>query len=209
NKDRFITKPESGLDQERLKQKKTYLGLQAQAVLDTRNNQTAPTRGVHWINTARWINGVSRISNSFTQWESTFSYFVNLMAPNQVVLAGRIGGGANYGNYEFFQAQYLGGNESLRGYRNFRFAGDKRFYNNLDLRIKLTELRGYILPGTLGLLFFQDLGRVWLKNESSRSWHLGYGGGIWLAPANRFVLAACYGQSEEGGLPFVSLGFQF
>lgn len=209
NKNRFITKPESGLDQERLKQKKTYLGLQAQTVLDTRNNQTVPTRGVHWINTARWVNGVSSVSNTFTQWESTFSYYVSLLAPNQVVLAGRMGGGGNYGSYEFFQAQYLGGNESLRGYRNFRFAGDKRFYNNLDLRIRLTELRGYILPGTIGLLIFQDLGRVWLKNESSRRWHLGYGGGIWLAPANRFVVAACYGQSEEGGLPFVSLGFQF
>lgn len=209
NKDRFITKPESGLDQERLKQKKTYLGLQAQAVLDTRNNQTVPTRGVHWMNTVRWVNGVSRVSNSFTQWETNLSYFVSLLAPNQVVLAGRLGGGGNYGNYEFFQAQYLGGNESLRGYRNFRFGGDKRFFNNLDLRIRLTELRGYIMPGTLGLLFFQDIGRVWLKNEPSARWHLGYGGGIWLAPANRFVVSACYGQSEEGGLPFVSLGFQF
>lgn len=209
NTNRFITKPESGLDQELLKQKKTYLGIQAQTVLDTRNNQTVPSRGVHWVNTARWVNGVSSAARSFTQWESTLSYYVSLIAPNQLVLAGRIGGGRNYGQYEFFQAQYLGGNESLRGYRNFRFAGDKRFFNNLDLRIRLTELRGYLLPGTIGLLLFQDLGRIWWHTEDSRRWHLGYGGGIWLAPANRFVLAACYGQSEEGGLPFVSLGFQF
>ena len=131
------------------------------------------------------------------------------MDQKKLVFAGRIGAGASKGNYEFFQAQHLGGNESLRGYRNFRFAGDQRFYNNFDLRIQLTQLRGYILPGTLGLLLFQDIGRVWWQDEKSGRWHAGYGGGIWLAPANRFVVAACYGQSDEGGLPFVSLGFQF
>ncbi len=209
NEDRFITKPESGLDQNRLKMKKTYLGLQVQTVLDTRNNTNLPYRGVHWVNTGRIVQGVSSVARSFRQWESAFGYYIGLGGSNKVVLAGRIGGGGNYGNYEFFQAQYLGGNESLRGYRNYRFAGDHRFYNNLDLRIRLTEIRGYILPGTLGMLIFQDIGRVWWKSEDSRRWHLGYGAGLWIAPANRIVIAACYGQSDEGGLPFISLGFQF
>lgn len=209
NENRFITKPESGLDQERLKQQKTWLGLQAQTVLDTRNHENIPSSGVQWINTARWANGLSHAARSFTQWETALSYYIGLMDQKKLVFAGRIGAGASKGNYEFFQAQHLGGNESLRGYRNFRFAGDQRFYNNFDLRIQLTQLRGYILPGTLGLLLFQDIGRVWWQDEKSGRWHAGYGGGIWLAPANRFVVAACYGQSDEGGLPFVSLGFQF
>lgn len=209
NEGRFITKPQSGLDQELLKQKKTYLGLQAQAVLDTRNSTILPTRGLHWVNTARWVNGISHSATSFTQWESALSYYWGFTGSNALVLAGRVGGGSNFGTYEFFQAQYLGGNESLRGYRNFRFAGDQRFFNNLDLRIKLTEIRGYILPGTFGMMLFQDIGRVWWQSERSRKWHLGYGAGLWLAPANRIVIAACYGQSDEGGLPFVSLGFQF
>ncbi|KYP15716.1 BamA/TamA family outer membrane protein [Flavihumibacter sp. CACIAM 22H1] len=209
NKDRFITTPESGLDQERLQLKKSYLGLQVQAELDTRNNRSIPSRGVHWISTGRLVQGINNAARSFRQWESALSYYMALSSGSQLVLAGRIGGGGNYGNYEFFQAQYLGGNESLRGYRNFRFAGDHRLYNNLDLRIRLTELRGYILPGALGMMLFQDIGRVWWQGSSSRKWHLGYGAGLWVAPANRFVVAACYGKSDEGGLPFISLGFQF
>lgn len=209
NEGRFITKPESGLDQERLKQSKSFLGLQLQADIDTRNSTTLPTRGIHWINTARWVAGISSHSSNFSQWETALSYYWGFAGSNAWVLAGRIGGGANNGRFEFFQAQHLGGNESLRGYRNFRFAGDQRFFNNLDLRIRLTELRGYVLPGTVGLLLFQDIGRVWYESETSRRWHLGYGGGLWLAPANRVVVAACYGLSDEGGLPFVSLGFQF
>lgn len=209
NEGRFITQPESGLDQFTLQQKKTFLGLQLQADLDTRNNRILPTRGVHWTSSARLVRGLNAHSSNFTQWESALAYYIGVGHSSSWVLAGRTGGGANYGRYEFFQAQTLGGNSSLRGYRNFRFAGDHRFFNNLDLRIKLTEIRGYLLPGTLGILLFQDIGRVWLRQKTSSKWHLGYGGGLWLAPANRIVVAACYGQSDEGGLPFVSVGFQF
>jgi hypothetical protein len=77
------------------------------------------------------------------------------------------------------------------------------------MRLHLFDFRGYLLPGAVGILGFADVGRVWYDQESSSAWHNGYGGGIWLAPAKRYVITFCYAHSSDGGLPFVSLGFEF
>ncbi len=158
---------------------------------------------------ARVVKGINNHANDFAQLSTDLSLYVSFSVPADVVIAARVGGGINYGKYEFFQAQYLSGIENLRGYRRFRFGGDKMFYNNLDVRIRLADFRGYILPGSIGLVGFHDVGRVWMREENSGRWHTGYGGGVWLAPAKRYVIAACYGFSKDGGLPFVTLGFQF
>jgi hemolysin activation/secretion protein len=121
----------------------------------------------------------------------------------------RFGGGINLGSYEFFQSQFLSGTENLRGYRKYRFAGDKMFYNNIDVRIRIKNYQGYLFTGSYGVVLFHDVGRVWVKGESSGTWHTGYGLGAWISPANRVVFTGSYMRSKEGGLPLVSLGFQF
>jgi len=79
----------------------------------------------------------------------------------------------------------------------------------IDLRIKLGDFQTYLFPGSIGLLVFNDLGRVWVKGENSHQWHDGYGGGVWISPLKRFVITASYGQSSEGGLMLVSWGFLY
>ena len=74
------------------------------------------------------------------------------------------------------------------GYRQYRFAGQHSFYNNLELRIKLTDFASYILPGQFGITGFFDIGRVWEKNDNSGKWHKGVGGGFYFAPAQLVVL---------------------
>lgn len=201
--------PSAGLDPERLFQPKTYIGVQLEAILDTRNHAVMPASGIKWNNRVRWIDGTSSHAYAFGQLETDVSFYTKLTRSGNLILAGRIGAGANNGRPEFFQSQFLGGNENLRGYRKYRFAGRSMAYNNLDLRLKLANIKGYILPGILGMVAFHDIGRVWVKGEYSRSWHSGYGAGLWLAPAGQFVATACYAWSDDGGLPFISLGFQF
>jgi hypothetical protein len=82
-------------------------------------------------------------------------------------------------------------------------------YNNTDLRIKLAEFRTYLFPAELGMLLFNDLGRVWVSDEDSGRWHCGYGAGLWISPLKRFVITASYARSDEGGLPLITFGFQF
>ncbi|ULQ56151.1 BamA/TamA family outer membrane protein [Flavihumibacter rivuli] len=209
NRGRFITSPESGLDQVSLYRPKTYMGWQFQAVVDNRNNKVIPTRGLYWNTFMRWLGGLNKEAYAFAYGRTDLSCYTSFNAKGNLVIAVRLGGGFNAGTYEFFNAQYLGGHDNLRGFRKFRFAGENQFYNNIDLRLRLADLRGYILPLATGLVLFHDIGRVWYPGESSGIWHRGYGAGLWFAPAGRYVFTVSYALSDDGGLPFLSAGFQF
>jgi hypothetical protein len=83
-------------------------------------------------------------------------------------------------------------------------------FNNAEFRIKVADFNTYLFPGSIGILVFNDVGRVWVTGENSSTWHDGYGGGIWIAPIKRFVLTGMLAHSaEEKLLPRVMFGFQF
>jgi len=210
NKDRYINHTElNGLDRTTLYQSKSYLGGKATAVVDDRNNKVNPSRGIFWETNFGAYGGLTDVSYRFSRLNSDLSLFLSFNSRANVVIATRVGYGKTFGNYEFFQAQYLGATENLRGYRKFRFAGDQSFYHNIDLRIKLAEFRTYLFPGSLGLQLFNDVGRVWLKGQKDEAWHDGYGGGIWISPLKKFVFTASYGQGNEGGVVLIKMGWQY
>jgi hypothetical protein len=210
NLNKVIARPVvNGLDSATLYKWKTYGGVGTGIVIDNRNDVNYPTRGVKWITTAQFNHGLNRHSSNFSQLKSDLSVYISSNAPPRTVVALRFGAGFNFGSYEFYQSQFLSGLDNLRGYRKYRFAGDKMFYNNLDIRIRIKNYQGYLFTGSYGILLFHDFGRVWVKGEKSGVWHNGYGIGAWVSPANRIVLTASYMRSKEGGLPLVSLGFQF
>jgi hypothetical protein len=82
-------------------------------------------------------------------------------------------------------------------------------FNNLELRMKLTNFTGYIIPGEFGILGFYDVGRVWMKGEKSIKWHQGKGGGVYFAPAKMAVISVVAGHSVEGWYPYITLGFRY
>jgi Omp85 superfamily domain/Calcineurin-like phosphoesterase len=210
NKDRFINFPSlNGLDSASVYLAKRYAGGLLSIGIDNRNNIVMPSRGINWQSSVQVNTGLNSASNNFTRLNTDLSLYTSFNRQARLVIATRFGGGINYGKYEFFQAQYLSGTENLRGFRKFRFGGDKMLYNNTELRIKLADFKSYLFPGSTGLLIFSDVGRVWLKGEASGKWHHGYGGGLWLAPLRRFVITASYAHSADGGLPSVAFGFLF
>jgi hypothetical protein len=210
NVKRVIANPfVSGIDSSTLYKWKTYGGIGTGIVIDNRNDVNYPTRGIKWITTAQFNHGLNKYSSNFSQLKTDLAVYISANAPPRTVVALRFGAGFNFGRYEFYQSQFLSGLDNLRGYRKYRFAGDKMFYNNLDIRIRLKNYQGYLFTGSYGILLFHDFGRVWVKGEKSGVWHTGYGIGAWVSPANRIVLTASYMRSKEGGLPLVSLGFQF
>ena len=158
----------------------------------------------------RPLVGLNGSSETILQTGLDLKIFMSFVPQPRFVFATRIGMGFNFGNYAFQQAQYLSGTDNLRGYRKERFAGKSMFFNNLEVRYKLFDFPTYIFSGSFGLLAFNDVGRVWTGNEDSNKWHDGYGGGVWLSPYGRFVIAASLAYSkEEKGLPLVTFGFQF
>jgi outer membrane protein assembly factor BamA len=168
-----------------------------------------PSRGINWQTRLSTYGGLNHVSNNYSQLNSDLSLFTSFNSRANLVIATRVGYGKTFGDYAFYQAQYLGGQDNLRGYRKFRFAGDEQFYHNLDLRIKVADFQTYLFPGSVGVLFFNDIGRVWLKGESSNQWHDGYGGGIWVSPLKRFVVTASYARGTDGGLALITWGFQY
>lgn len=198
-----------GLDTAMLANPKTYFGPKAIISIDNRNDRAIPSRGVRWLTQYETNFGLSSTSRTYTRLNTDMSIYISSNTPAKLVIGLRFGAGFTWGDYEYFQAQYLSGTHNLRGYRKFRFAGDKMIYNNVDVRYKIGEFRTYLLPGAFGILAFHDIGRVWYEGEDSNQWHNGYGAGLWLAPAKRIVLTAYYAQSKDGAMPGISLGFHF
>jgi len=189
---------------------KLYAGLTANAQLDTRNKRIIPTQGVLWNTTISGFSGGGGGShNTYGQILSEFSFYLNPDRDSVLVIANRTGLGTTVGDAAYFQLMKLGGAQNFRGFHTNRFTGKTIAYNNLELRLKVLDFSSYLLPGSVGLIGFNDVGRVWVPGESSDQWHDGYGGGIYLIPAQLVLIEGVVGFSKEGALPYISVGFRF
>lgn len=188
---------------------KWSVGVVAGAVYDTRNKGTLTTKGVYWNTSLTSMKAVNGSHNAYTQLQSEFSFYLNPDRDSVLIIANRTGGGTYFGNADYFQQIKLGGPQTLRGYHTWRFTGRTAVYNNLELRLKVLDFTSYLLPGSVGILGFNDIGRVWSATDSSNAWHDGYGGGIYVIPAQLVLIQAAVGFSKEGSLPYISVGFRF
>jgi hypothetical protein len=208
NVGRILGKPSLvGLDSASVYGKKLYAGGKLRIYFDNLNNELFPTRGVQWNTEFMSMAGLNKNSHNITKLTSDMSIYASLSDPAKLVAIIRMGGGHIFSrNFEYFQALNLGANNFLRGFRKTRFYGTSIFYNSLEVRFKLFEIKSYLLPGDFGLVGFNDLGRVWLKNESSQRWHDAYGGGIYFVPFKLIIISATVGFSKEERLFNFSLG---
>jgi len=209
NRGRFIERYLADQGTAAFLQRESYGGIQAGITLDTRTDPAQPIGGVYWHTTLLGLQGFGQQANHLTQLQSAFHLYTRLDPAGRLVLAHRIGGGLTYGNPAFYQLLYLGGQDNLRGFRNFRFAGNHMLYHSLEARLRLFSFQSFLFPGQVGLTAFHDVGRVWFTGESSHRWHNGYGGGLYVTPASLLVITAQAGLSTEGVLPYVSMGFRF
>jgi hypothetical protein len=190
-------------------EKKYYAGANVGLVLDKRDNAQLPTEGILLNIDGNLNKGLKPASGDFGQISSSMALYFTFRTPAQITVATRIGAGKSFGDYEFFQSQVLSGNTNLRGFRKTRFAGESSFFHNFELRMKLFNFRSYLFPAQVGLIGFNDVGRVWQDGEDSSRWHHGYGGGLYLAPLNKVVFSAMVGFSREDVLPLIKAGFMF
>lgn len=188
---------------------KMHLGVAMQYVNDKRSNKILPKWGSYINIKLQAYKGMGSYARSFAQLIPEIAVYKALNARSSVILANRIGGTVGIGESAFYQSAFIGGQENLLGYRQYRFAGQHSFYNNLELRIKLADVASYIAPGQFGITGFWDIGRVWQKNDNSGKWHNGTGGGIYFAPASMFAFNFVMGYSGEGWYPYFTMGLRF
>jgi hemolysin activation/secretion protein len=129
--------------------------------------------------------------------------------PLEPVLALRAGARRSWGPYPWFDAAFVGGKTTLRGYGHDRFAGDAAAYAGADLRLLITRFARPV-PGELGVLGLVDAGRVWLSGENSDQWHHSWGGGIWTSLIDpSAVFAATVARGAERTALYLTLGYAF
>jgi len=186
-----------------------YAQLTTGIAFDSRNSEVLPTSGMTAQAELKYLQALTTSSQSTTQLSAEWAFYLSAKLPARLVIANRLGGAHNSKNFDFFNANKLGGRSNLRGFRRTRFYGRSSFYHNLDLRLKLFSFRSYIFPGQVGILAFHDTGRVWLDGENSDTWHTGKGVGLWVSPLKSLVLNFNYAFGEDENLPTFSLGFQF
>ncbi|MGB8192679.1 MAG: BamA/TamA family outer membrane protein, partial [Chitinophagaceae bacterium] len=208
NRNKILESPSLiGLDSLSVYTNKSYVGGKAAININNLNSELFPTRGILWNNEFTFLSGVTGNSGSLTKFTSDMSVYASLSAPARLIAVLRLGGGHIFNEkFEYFQALNLGANNFLRGFRKNRFSGSSLAYGSLELRAKLFQSKWYILPGDFGLVAFNDLGRVWLKNENSRRWHYAYGGGIYYVPFNMVIVSATAAFSKEENLLNFSVG---
>ncbi|MGI8951805.1 MAG: BamA/TamA family outer membrane protein [Chitinophagaceae bacterium] len=211
NQNRILEKPSViGLDSTNIYSPKTYAGGKVSILINNLDNVLLPTRGINWNTEFTSLGGLTNSSKPFTSITSNMAVHAALSDPAKLVAVLRLGGGKILSkNYEYFQTLNLGANNFLRGFRKDRFSGTSLAYGSLELRIKLFESKSYIFPGDVGVVTFNDIGRVWLRGEDSKKWHDSYGGGIYYAAYNFALISATIGYSKEEQVFNFSIGTKF
>jgi DNA repair exonuclease SbcCD nuclease subunit len=208
NKDYILGKPSLvGLDSTEIYSVKSYAGVKLGMLVNNLNDELFPTRGINWLTMFTQLQPLTNTASTLTKLESDMTVYASMSVPARWVTVLRLGGGHIFSNkLEYFQAMTLGANNFLRGFRKNRFSGNSLAYGSLEFRIKLFDSKSYVLPGQVGLVAFNDVGRVWLKGENSKQWHYAYGGGFYYVPYNMVLVSATVAFSKEEQLVNFTLG---
>jgi hypothetical protein len=161
------------------------------------NDKAVPEKGVVFYAGAAYTGNMAENKKGFATYNGNLQLYVPLI--RRFSLSVRTGAQTVVGTPEFYQFSSVGGPMTIRGFVRDRFWGNTAFYDANELRY-ITNIRSYLVNGKIGLFVLYDVGRVWYENEVSHEWHSGYGGGIMLAPFNRFTASTSYAQSSDGGI---------
>jgi len=70
--------------------------------------------------------------------------------PFRPTLALRVAGRKVWGTYPFYEAAFVGGDSTVRGFVEHRFVGDAAAFGNLELRLSIAKLF-ILVPTQLGV----------------------------------------------------------
>jgi hypothetical protein len=160
------------------------------------NNPVLPQKGIEFNTDLTYTINLKQSDSNFTRLASSVNFYFPLS--NSFVLRVRTGAATLSGDPEFYQLNLLGGGQTLRGYRKYRFYGKTMAFNQNELQF-IRNVKTFLFNGKAGLLGLFDIGRVWQPGENSSSWHTGYGGGIILSPFNKLSVYVTYAVSKEDG----------
>ena len=190
-------------------EQKVYAGGTVGFHFNETSDQLIPKSGLNFNAVLDYNAGFNSFSGNSAQLKTDASFRWSFHEPSRTVFATRMGYQKTLGDYEFFQSAQLDGFNTLRGYRRYRFSGESSLYHQVEMRVKLFDWRSFYFPSQVGMILFNDLGRVWVDNEESNKIHHGYGGGVYITPFNFAAINVLLAVSEESVMPLVKFGFYF
>jgi len=174
------------------------------------NNLAIPLmadNGIKYDIFARHGWNLNDTDRSYTKYGGSFTFY--RMLTKAINFATRVGVEFNTGDPEFYQLASMGGRSNYRAARVDRYLGNTLFYQNIDIRFLGFGFGKGEVPTVGGFILGLDHGRVWLDGEDSSTWHLGYGGGVWVAPLGATILSLTYFLDDERGRLNFAAGFPF
>jgi hypothetical protein len=186
------------------------VGAGAALRVDTRNRPSAASSGFVVEAGGFYYPEVLDIDRgAFGKMFGHAATYLSLSENGNQTVALRAGGEKVWGTFPYYEAAYIGGSETLRGFRTDRFAGDASLYASAEWRMFLGRV-GFLIPWDIGVFAISDVGRVYLSGLSPGGWHFSYGGGIWASPFNRqFTSSVSVAFSTEGTSLYAGTGFIF
>ncbi|HNV72629.1 MAG TPA: BamA/TamA family outer membrane protein, partial [Candidatus Ozemobacteraceae bacterium] len=144
---------------------------------DTRDNRFRPSGGIHDTLSVETTGGMLRGPNQYTKYVLALRRYMPIRKGGETVLALQgVAGRTMIGEgfvpvYDMFS---VGGNDTVRGYREREFLGTKILYGNIEIRQRIAK--------TFDIVAFYDMGDAWGLdyNQTSKDFDLkkGYGLGI-------------------------------
>jgi hypothetical protein len=191
-------------------------------VWDTRDRETAPTRGVWSEVLLQWIDEGLGADFGFTRWtvidRRYFSLGDRLVLAHRYLLQG-VTGSAPVDELQRIETSFkpgegLGGSSSVRGLLKNRYAGKGMLVWNTELRWRAVDFRLVGRSFHIAASGFLDQGRVWSEGirltELLSDLHRGYGGGLHGGMGENFVASMYAGTSAETGLQvYLGLGYLY
>jgi len=209
NQDRFLNEYNEQHPNEKVFSTQVSTGIIGSLTIDTRTKGIIPHNGIYWNTVATGMTGINISDHTYRKFSTDFSFYLNPDRDSVFIISNRIGGGIVTGNASYYQQVKLGGDLDLRGFYIWRFTGKSMAYDNFEIHLKLFDFTSYVTPGSVGVVGFNDVGRVWTPGESSNAWHDGYGGGFYVIPAQLVLLQGVVGFSKEGAYPYITIGYKF
>lgn len=175
-----------------------------------KNRKAFPTLGAELDVLGGYKQNIDGHDNQFGYIKPSLSVAYPLIPSKFAAIATKIGGMAIIGdNFEFYHAATLGGNRSLRGYRNHRFNGKQAFFQSTDLRSAVALLETNFVPLVFGVSAGFDYGRVWSENETSHQWHNNYGGSVWISAALALTANIGFYHGGDGNRLTFTVNFKY
>ena len=187
-----------------------YAGAEANYRFNSQDRSAYPSLGSDVRITTGYKKSLDDANNEFGYLKPSLSFNYPLISSGYAVFATKIGGEVIFGDdYEIYHAATIGGNRSLRGYRNHRFNGKQAFYHSTDLRTALGLWENNFLPIVYGVTAGFDYGRVWTPGENSEQWHNNYGGSVWISAGLAVTGNIGLYHGGDGNRLSIMLNFKF